>query len=355
MRKSAYTILIICEGEKTEPFFFKSIHDLLKKREYDIGQVEISIRPEPNIEEEEELERSPSKPARKKQELRRVKYEPEITEGRPPLKWVLEAQTELADGTFNEAWTVFDHDNHPSRKEAFDEAKKEIEGTTEKVRIAFSSISFEYYLLLHFERIYKAFEKSECRIGRKSMKCHSGENKLDCFGQKCIGGYMRKKGYLIGSTKTSESVFPMIKDQLEIGFENAAWLRYESQNHQSELPIHERNPYITTDELVKRLTGNRNIWTWIERNIWHKFNSFSIHVSDEQNLSISNNGKVMMVIPENSFTEINVYRNRRKTFGSRMIIAPAEMKVLENFKKVSSSNWFIFKYDTQRIMFDFAF
>ncbi|MDO8927682.1 MAG: RloB family protein, partial [Bacteroidota bacterium] len=283
MRNPQHTILIVCEGDNTEPLFFNSIRDLLKSGEFKIGDIEITIRPEPRVEDNDEPEiASPHKQKRKQQQLRKVNtiHETEVITGIPPLKWVLEAQKDLADGTFNEAWTVFDHDNHPARKEAFEAAKQEIIG--KKVNIAFSSISFEYYLLLHFERIYYRFEKSECRMGKKLLNCNSGDCEHDCYGSKCVGGYLRNSGYFSGSTKVRKSVFPFIKDKLEIAFENSAWLRLQSEQNEQDIPEYDRNPYITTDDIVKRLTGIETNWIWILTNKKYQFKNFAIFIDNQK-------------------------------------------------------------------------
>lgn len=52
--KSKYTILIICEGENTEPLFFNSIRDKIKDNKINIGEVELTLRPEPKTEDIED-------------------------------------------------------------------------------------------------------------------------------------------------------------------------------------------------------------------------------------------------------------------------------------------------------------
>ncbi len=47
----------------------------------------------------------------------------------------------------------------------------------------------------------------------------------------------------------------MIENKLEAGFRNAAWLRGQSDIHAGNTPFYDRNPYVTTDAIVKRLTG----------------------------------------------------------------------------------------------------
>lgn len=50
MAKTNYTILLICEGENTEPLIFNSIRDRIYGGEYDID-AKIKIVPEPKVEE----------------------------------------------------------------------------------------------------------------------------------------------------------------------------------------------------------------------------------------------------------------------------------------------------------------
>ena len=112
----------------------------------------------------------------------------ETIAGVPPLKWVLYARKILSEGV-DESWAVYDKDEHPKHEEAFVEANRIIDG--KKVNIAFSSRSFEYYLLLHFEYIYYRFEETECgeRIkGNKHIyECGTGKYPdKDCGGRVCI-------------------------------------------------------------------------------------------------------------------------------------------------------------------------
>jgi len=353
-KKSKYSILIICEGENTEPLFFGAIRDEIKNGTYEIGDVEITIRPEPNVEETEDESSSPHKPARKKLQLRSatIGIEPIVIKGIPPLKWVKEGQTELEDGTFNEVWAVFDHDNHPARKEAFEASEEKIDG--KKVQIAFSSISFEYYLLLHFERLFKQFQKSECREKKKPINCNSGVHKDDCFGNICIGGYARKNEYWIDS-KNSTSVFHLIKEKLEIGFENAAWLRHFSEINEPNIPIYNRNPYITTDTIVKRLVGKDDItWVWISSDLEYTFKKLKIQIIDNQKIAVCNCDKSAVIIPENSFCKVVPFENTRQNFGNRLFLEPTEIQEIDlSDYKSNQHEWFLFRYENYIIMFDF--
>lgn len=150
-RHSNYVIRIVCEGNKTEPLFFTSLCDLYCK---DKGAMDVRTIPQPYIPEDEKPENSAR--GNYKGKKRKIKtgnnpVEDVVIAGVPPLKWVLYARQILSEGV-DESWAVYDKDKHPKHEEAYLEANKVIDG--KKVNIAFSSRSFEYYLLLHFEYIY---------------------------------------------------------------------------------------------------------------------------------------------------------------------------------------------------------
>lgn len=365
VKKSKYSILIICEGQNTEPHFLGSIRDEIIDKTFDIGEVEITILPEPIVEENDEEEEAAGteyKAKRKKLKTRAatVGVEPKIIEGIPPLKWVEEGQRELEDGTYNEVWAVFDHDNHPAREEAFKQADVEIDG--KKVQIAFSSIAFEYYLLLHFERIYKSFITSECRDKKNAdkkkrkipIKCSLEGHVDDCSGNLCIGGYARKNGYWDDS-KSGASTFALVKDFLEIGFENSAWLRYISDICESGKESYDRNPYITTDSIVKRLIGKNDInWIFISLEKRYTFNDIEISISKNHEIEIKNIGKVGIIIPLNSVSKISLVDNTREVFGERIYLEPEQIETLDlSYYKSEQNIWFQFTYQKNRIMFEF--
>lgn len=346
MRKSNLTILIICEGKNTEPHFFNSIRDEIIIGNYQIGEVVITIRPEPII---DEIEKAPStyKPKRAKRTLRKELTATDKAEiaGVPPLKWVLAGQEELRNGAYNEVWVVFDHDNHPARKEAFEKADEMIKG--EKVRIAFSSRSFEYYLLLNFERLYYRFLKTECKTAgdnKKPIYCGTYIHPADCNGKICINGYALIQGYWDNS-KDNISLFPLIKNKLQLGFENCIWLRFESNKHESGTPIYDRNPYVTVDELVKRLTGNSLIL--LENGATLHFKNITVTYKDKK-IILENNSTQAEIIPKNSFLQVDHNGNRTK-FGLRKLLIPGEKIDIELAK---DQLYFIFSFDNTSLMFE---
>lgn len=194
-RHSNYVIRIVCEGNKTEPLFFTSLCDLYCK---DKGAMDVRTIPQPYIPEDEKPENSAR--GNYKGKKRKIKtgnnpVEDVVIAGVPPLKWVLYARQILSEGV-DESWAVYDKDKHPKHEEAYLEANKVIDG--KKVNIAFSSRSFEYYLLLHFEYIYHCFNETECgekvRGKKHIFECGTGKNPgKDCDGKNCINGYARKR------------------------------------------------------------------------------------------------------------------------------------------------------------------
>lgn len=297
---------------------------------YAVEDMVITIRPEPKLDGEEAggERRNELKPVRRQRSLQPTKKKMEDDIDAPlPLKWVLTGQQELREGTFNEVWVVFDNDNHPAKAQAFRQAGELINGV--KVRIAYSSIAFEYYLLLHFERVYKDFQTSECREQKKAIHCSSGEHQNDCQGARCIGGYARSHGYWDNS-KTNNSVFPLIEARLRTGFWNATWLRQESHRRAGDIIFYDRNPFVTTDDLVKRLTGFGD----------HHFevvdvdqesalgDKLSIRFLPGRLLQISNTGEIGLVIPAGSVTRLSTTDGVIERVGERKVVRSGEVSEL---------------------------
>jgi hypothetical protein len=364
MRKSKHTILIICEGKNTEPLFFNSIRNEIINHTYEVDAT-ITIWPEPIIEEDEDENKTENNLHKKQRIRRNVKPStigPELEEikGIPPEKWVRAGLKELETGAFEEVWAVFDHDNHPNRKEAFELAEKEISG--KKVQIAYSSRSFEYYLLLHFERIYKIFQETDCKEiikveGKKDkkiiIKCGTEEHPNDCKGGKCINGYARLRNYWTES-KDKVSLFPILKNKLEFGFENAAWIRYQSEQIEKNTPKYDRNPYTSVDLLIKKLTGFNSIeWTWI--NDKYDLNGIHIEIIDNQAIRIENRRNLIIIIQANTLIRTNILTREVSAIGRRAIIDPNKSEVFK-FPIIYDQENFIdsFKLDDFVIIFDYS-
>ena len=357
MGETNKTILIICEGEKTEPLFFNAIRDKLLDNEYnnEIRNIKVTIAPEPLVESDIKQDfKIKHKSKRKKRKTKKVNGIIPIEDGQPPLRWVKTAQRELMTGAYSEVWAVFDNDNHPAREEALQEAEKDINGKI--VNIAYSSLSFEYYLLIHFERIYRQFTETDCKQKGKFMRC--GTNLYpdkDCDGSICINGYAQKNNFWNNSndenTKQTINTFSLIENKLEVGFENASWIRFKSDCLQNKVPISDRNPYLSTDKIVKRLIGNDYVYIWININVKYEFKEIGISVKIEDNLiKIINLSNQTIILPENSISTLT--NKERYQFGNKQVVFVNKEVVIDFSGYIIDNNMFQIKYKTFKIMFE---
>jgi hypothetical protein len=213
-----------------------------------------------------------------------------------PVKYVKEARDGLKDGVFQEVWAIFDLDGHPAHQQAFELASEKVNGNC--VNIAFSSISFEHWVLLHFEKNNSPFLKSDCKQNNKYLQCGTGIHSDDCWGARCVSGYMRVQTYLSGSTKghndelTSFLSF-LLSDQTRLNaYENAAWLRANIE-YDPERP-YLTNPWTNVDALVKRLLGEDSFhiqWGITGRVVqWENLEIIFLGISPVLNFTIKNIG-----------------------------------------------------------------
>jgi len=163
------TVFIACEGRNTEPIYFEKIAEEIEDR----GIFSVTIYPD----------RSDDTP---------VSH---------ALGLVLEARSRIDD--FDEVWVVFDRNGYTKHKEAFELAAESVNGKF--VHIAFSSIAFELWVLLHFEKSNTAFAKSAGIVQLLRDRSH-------------FPGY-EKKAYI--------DTYSFLKNRTLQAMENAAWLRNE--------------------------------------------------------------------------------------------------------------------------------
>jgi hypothetical protein len=180
---------------------------------------------------------------------------PDEDEAKPksdPLGLIHEAIRRKDEG-FDELWAVFDKDGYTKHEDAFKLAKEN------DVRIAFSGIAFEEWVLLHFGRFSASFNKSDCKdANRKYIECGSHKQSGDCSGTRCVAGYMREHNLFPDYSKSSDrSIYPFLRNKTNDAIHNSAWLRYvmREEIRQAGERIYVLNPYTDVDLLVKRLTG----------------------------------------------------------------------------------------------------
>lgn len=253
-RKTITALLIICEGQATEPNYFGW---LAEKYAYD-NNLEVIIRPNEKYNQQSinnDNEKHSTRNKRKKKFITSTKdtskkkkrnflkeikdiLEEKQLDTKVPLNYInfaielikeqqefdkqimdiedrkiieaLKVNEDDLELIFDEIWTVYDKDEHPAHIEALAKAKQEKQALP--FHVILSSRSFEMWLLLHFERLDDYFIKTECKEdmlndkgevvrdaeGNKKQKpvgC-SLESKVNyeknCEGQLCLVGYLRK-------------------------------------------------------------------------------------------------------------------------------------------------------------------
>ena len=248
-KESPRIIYVACEGTETEYWYFKSLDESLD----DESTVRLQVYPDQRDEEEHTSRKG-------------IK-----TDHRSLCN--IAAEKLQNDEGINEAWIVIDKDRHAGLEETFNEAGKT------GVQIAFSSISFEQWLLLHFEKSEKAFQKSDCKNESGSYaKCGNIQPKLpelDCKGAKCVAGWLRLNNYLSSFNKSSKAIFSNTRQFHPIAYENSAWLRWKMEQRLSQVDgkIFLLNPYTNVDAFLK------SIYQVDETIIWNGF-GVSVRLSD---------------------------------------------------------------------------
>jgi len=155
--------LILCEGQ-TEEMYFKGLITQDKYRR-DFGAVSVEI------------------------------YKPK---DHSPKGLVTEAKNRIKaakkDDAFDFVWIVFDHDGHENIPDTFEQALH----SKPPIHIAFTMKCFEYFVLLHFTKTTKAFNK-------------------------CDDVITAVKAYIPDYQKASNNIFTTLAAHHETGMANSAW------------------------------------------------------------------------------------------------------------------------------------
>lgn len=254
--KTKQNLLIVCEGSHTEPEYFHQLRDRLIELGVDYS---VTIRPKPPTESEAERKsREGANPAARPGAVRRQLKDVPVSEEEfmveeqyqaQPVRYVREAQQGLIDKTFEEVWAVYDRNGHSAHFEAVALAAD----TTHPVHIAFSSIAFEHWLLLHFEYSETAFIKSECRQQREVFHCGRHIHELDCHGERCVAGYMKEQGYITPNKNIKELGYKELSPRMAAALAHARRLRRTQRANNPGVPDYQLNPVTTVDQLALKL------------------------------------------------------------------------------------------------------
>ena len=109
-----------------------------------------------------------------------------------------------------------------------------------KIKVAFSSISFEEWILLHFEKSTTAFKRSDCESRGQVCACN---------GTICALTYIRQNHYPT-YVKGKAKLYDELSNKRDTALENAAWLKYQNLQIAN---YHLLNPYTDVDNLVAQL------------------------------------------------------------------------------------------------------
>ncbi|MCP4135701.1 MAG: RloB domain-containing protein, partial [bacterium] len=244
---------------------------------------------------------------------------------------------------YDEVWAVFDKNGYSKHREAFEMAD------SAGVNIAFSSIAFEHWILLHFEKCSKDFKKSH------DVEIYICEEKkyLDIDPDKL------KKG--------DTDIYPHIQKFTKIAIENAAWLRYIMREEliRNDNKIYCINPFTDVDRLVSKLFGfdTEIIWGTVKEkilvecleleitNIENKEDSISIEISllnkKSSAFSVNQNTKFFLRTPEGEGVS---FKNKPS-----LIIIPGEVKAFSLIfpvKKLSPGSNLIFTEKNHTVIID---
>jgi RloB-like protein len=269
-RLSKTNIFIACEGTQTEYWYFKAIKEVLDEAD----DFALTIYPDKNDKEEHSRRQS--------------KNDKIYTDHNSLCQKAIE---KLTNNFCDEAWLVFDKDGHLGIENTFEEAQNA------GIHIAFSSIAFEHWVLLHFEKNDNPFVKSDCKDAKKHyLYCGTGKHEADCQGKRCVAGHIRLKGYIADYDKSGGKLYAQISKHQLIAFENAAWLRWRKQADIQKVngKIYTLNPYSDVDVLLKRLFKIEENIVWGNLNETVTFAHFSVRIEkNTSNLSITitNKGK----------------------------------------------------------------
>ena len=259
LRHTPYSICLVCEGEKTEPFFYLSLVR-------DLGDVDYHLDTDPVVRLGEPI--GVNSRAVRHLALMNGGTLPAQAHLPYPLNFVEIGKRYLDSEMHHEVWVIYDKDNHPAHAEAWRSAVDYRNQTSNKLNLVFSSRCIEYYLLEHFEYIDRAFSECECKgqkaIGNGRFKtveqncCRTDRkqplaNACDGVNNPCINGYARHHGYWLNGEGKGNAAYGKVRN-LWVGIYNAHRLKWWSLHQMpSDIPIYERNPYLNVYRLTLRL------------------------------------------------------------------------------------------------------
>jgi RloB-like protein len=204
----------------------------------------------------------------------------EIESGVPqdPCGLVEEANRIKIEEGYDEAWAIFDKDREPNgqvRINAFNLAAQY------GINIAFSSVAFEHWIILHFEKNDHEFVRSDCES--------QGEI-CGCFGNDCLCTHLRinhLNDYVKGG---SYKLYNRIKIHNVTAIENCAWLKHQNRNNLSPTRTiqypYDLNPHCDIDHLFIKILDLESV-LFGEINATERFHGLHFTVLSYVNSNVS--------------------------------------------------------------------
>lgn len=334
MREFRKTLLIICEGVRSEPNYFHS----LRNKVIELNGTDLFIKVMPIPEEEQQKiiadeENFQLRKGAKKRVLRKsikphqemIEYSVENEYKAQPVSYIRKAQLAYQDEAFDELWAVYDKDGHTHHLEAYELACNE-EVCNKRVNIGFSSISFELWTLLHFEYTDLEFTKSQCRVERIVIDCGEENGDPDnCMGSKCVVGRIISQNYL-EYEKNKHFEYAKYSDNVHKAFKNALLVR---SRQSQEAPFYDKNPYLTIDRLVfKLLNFNKSDHEWIETKSFQLEPNINVEITCEVEhckVCIRNNSNVAYILQNEVIKFIDVEYNVLCA-NNRVMLVPSDFR-----------------------------
>ena len=189
-------VLILCEGGKTEPNYFKGLR-VDPSHAKSLSGVQVVVHPT------------------KKNSAKELVAE--------AISLMKEAKQER--NAYDEVWVVVDRDGYTKHPESFDRA------IANKIRIGFSSTCFEYWILLHFEYTTRQF--ANCDEVIEVLNRH------------------------IPEYDKADNIYDKIKDRTQTAIANGERvIRYWAQEAGDGRPIWNFLPYTDVGKLVDSLIND---------------------------------------------------------------------------------------------------
>lgn len=335
-------IIIVCEGSSTEYNYFTDLKEYVEKHQDVSPYTFIRILPAVDERVQQNNGRQPRHLMGDKAQLQYYEskeanvadYEKYKAQ---PVRYVREAELQVIENDYTEGWAVFDWDEKttdPDKKQKkHDSVNPILDRNPGRVFVAFSSYSFEQWLLCHYECCDRKFTVSDHEADSKhSAMCGSPMAVVGkcCDGNDCMAGYLRVKSYIPSYKKEDKSLFTTITLQgnkvSRKALFNASLLRHSFGPRFSE------RPYTDVDILVCKLINDEFSYHWVSLDVDFLYNDTMLRVTvDGKNITIVNTGSRNCVLPQGKIYWGDEYQSNLTIVNPKSIFL--EPDKTETFKK----------------------